>query len=47
MGNLRKCLTSLTNENGRISLFWTDLTHIKSLEMHCLSNGLIISIALD
>lgn len=27
MGNLRTFLTSLSNENGQISLFWTDLTH--------------------
>lgn len=47
MGNLRKFLTSPTNENGQISLFWTGLTHIKFLEMHCLPNGLITSIALD
>lgn len=47
MGNLSKFFTSFTNENRRISLFWTDFIHITFLEQYCPSNGLITSISLD
>lgn len=47
MGNPSKFLTSLTNESRRISLFWTDFTHINFLKTHHPSNGLITSISLD
>ena len=46
MSNLSKFLTSLTNKNRRIHLFWTDFTQINVLEMYRLSNGVIASISL-
>lgn len=33
MSNLSTFLTSLTNKNRRIHLFWTDLTQINVLEI--------------